>query len=390
MKIIRFTLLLTLFLIACSGNQTTTTEVDDVTEPTVAVAPTATNEPAPTISPTEEPVIDMGNGEDMIAVLLPDSTTSDRWEADDRRYFEEIFNEAGVNYVILNAEGEADTQLTQADLVIANGAKVLLMVNLDSTSGATIIEKAHDAGIIVIDYDRLTIEGPGADLHISFDNGAVGRLMGETLEPIINSLDSDPKRIIQLNGAPTDNNATLFRQGYYDVAKPYYDAGDWQLVDDEAVPDWDNDQALIMFEQMLTTASGDVDAVFAANDGLASSVVKVLKSQNFDPLPLSGQDATVDGIQNILSGWQTMTVYKPIKLEVETAAAAAIALLQGEDVTSLTSETINNGQNEVPFIGLTPQVITKDNIAETIIADGFRSWDDICVGEFEEYCPADR
>ncbi len=328
--------------------------------------------------------------EGMIAVLLPDSASSARWEADDRRFFEQAFDAAGVKYTILNAEGDARTQQTQAEQAITNGAKVILLVNLDSGSGAAIIAQARDAGVKVIDYDRLTIEGPGADIYVSFDNVAVGRLMGETLEPLINALPADPKRVVQLNGSPTDNNATLFREGYYSVAKPHYDAGDWELVADQAVPDWDNQQALVIFEQILTAANGDVDATFAANDGLANSVISVLKSQGMDPMPLSGQDATVGGIQNILSGWQSMTVYKPIKLEAEAAAKAAIALLKGEDVSALANDTINNGQNDVPFMKLTPIAVTKDNIAETVIADGFRTWDEICVGEFEQYCPENR
>ncbi|GAP62692.1 MAG: sugar ABC transporter substrate-binding protein [Ardenticatenia bacterium] len=334
-----------------------------------------------------------GSSESMegsIAVLLPDSASSARWENDDRRYFEQAFEAAGVKYTIVNAEGDARVQQTQAEQAITNGAKVILLVNLDSGSGAAIIAQAREAGVKVIDYDRLTIEGPGADLYVSFDNVAVGELMGRTLEPIINALPDNPKRVVQLNGSPTDNNATLFREGYYSVAKPYYDSGAWELVADQAVPDWDNQQALVIFEQILTDAGGDVDAVFAANDGLANSVISALKSQGLGPVPLSGQDATVGGIQNILSGWQTMTVYKPIRLEAEAAADAAIRLLRGEDVSAIANATINNGQNDIPFVKLTPVAVTKDNIAETVIADGFRTWDEICVGEFEQYCPADR
>ncbi len=325
-----------------------------------------------------------------VAVLLPDSVSSVRWEADDRRYFERAFAAAGVDYIIVNAEGDARTQQTQAEQVITNGAKVILLVNLDSGSGAAIIAQAREAGVRVVDYDRLTIEGPGADIYVSFDNEAVGRLMGETLEPIINDLDANPKRVIQLNGSPTDNNATLLRAGYYGVAMPHYDAGDWVLVDEQAVPDWDKQQALVIYEQMLTAAGGDVNATFAANDVLAGAVIAALKNQGMEPVPLSGQDATVGGVQNILSGWQTMTVYKPIKLEAEAAVEAAIRLLRGEDVSVIANDTINNGQNDIPFVKLTPIAVTTDNIAETVIADGFRTWEEICVGEYEQYCPTDR
>ena len=218
--------------------------------------------------------------------------------------------------------------------------------------------------------------------------------MGEVLTPLIDAMSASPKKVVMLNGGPTDNNATLFRQGYFESVEPKVAAGDWDLVADQAVPDWDNQQALTIFEQILTAANGDVDAVFAANDGLANSVIQALKNAGMDPstVPVSGQDATVAGIQNILAGDQTMTVYKPIKPEAEAGAAAAIALLNGEDVASLSGNfsvgTINNGTNDLPFITLTPIGVTKDNIADTVIADGFRTWDEVCVGDFEQYCPA--
>lgn len=325
-----------------------------------------------------------------IAVLLPGSATSARWETDDRRYFEEFFSAAGVRYSIANAEGDARTQQTQAEQAITNGAKVLLLVNLDSGSGAAIIAEARAAGIQVIDYDRLTIEGPGADLYVSFDNVAVGRLMGETLAAVIEDLPVAQPRVVQLNGSPTDHNATHFRDGYYSVAKPYYDRNDWVLVADQSVPEWDNQQALVLYEQILTATGNRVDATFAANDGLANSVIAARKNQGLGPIPLSGQDATVSGIQNILAGWQTMTVYKPIRFEVETAAKAAIAMLHGEDISPMITETIHNGQREIPFIKLTPLMVTRETIAETVIADGFRTWQEICVGEFAQYCPPDR
>lgn len=329
-------------------------------------------------------------GEGSIAVLLPDSASSARWENDDRRYFEEAFTAAGVEFSIVNAEGDAANQQTQAEQALTNGAKVILLVNLDSGSGAAIIAKAKEAGARVIDYDRLTIDTDNpASVYVSFDNVAVGRAMGETLEPLINALGKTPARVVQLNGSPTDNNATLFREGYYGIAKPHYDDGSWELVADQAVPQWDNQQALVIFEQILTDAgAAGVDAVFAANDGLANSVISALKARNLDPVPVSGQDATVAGIQNVLSGWQSMSVYKPIKAEAEAAAAAAIALLNCEDAAALAEgNVLSNGVVDVPFIKLTPIAVTKDNVKDTVIADGFRTWDELCVGEFDQFCP---
>jgi D-xylose transport system substrate-binding protein len=201
-----------------------------------------------------------------------------------------------------------------------------------------------------------------------------------------------------MNGGPTDNNSKLFKEGYNETGDfavaTKADAGEWEVAADQDVPDWDNQQALTLFEQILVANDNNVDAVFAANDGIAGAVISALQSANLDPIPVSGQDATASGIQNVLAGWQTMSVYKPIKAEAEAAAEAAIALLNGEDVTQLQGDwkqlMINNGETDLPYIALTPIPVTKDNVADTVIADGFRTWEEICTGEFEQFCPADR
>lgn len=326
--------------------------------------------------------------EGLIAVLLPDSASSARWEADDRRFFEQAFEAAGVNYSIVNAEGDATVQISQAEQAITNGAKVILLVNLDSGSGAAIIALAREAGVAVIDYDRLTIEGEGADYYVSFDNEAVGRLQGEGLVAAVEAAGiPSPVRVAVLNGSPTDNNATLFKNGYDSVINPLFESGEWIEVDDQSVPGWDNQQALVIFEQMLTAAGGEIDAAIAANDGLAGAVAAALANQGLPYIPVTGQDATVAGIQRILAGQQSMTVYKAIKAEAEAAAALAIGLLRGEDVSDLVTGTVNNGTNDIPSVLLVPVSVTIDNIAETVIADGFRTWEEICVGEFAAFCP---
>jgi D-xylose transport system substrate-binding protein len=322
-----------------------------------------------------------------IAVLLPDSASSARWENDDRRFLAAAFDAAGVSYSIVNAEGDAATQLTQAEQAITNGAKVILMVNLDSGSGAQIIDLARAADVKVIDYDRLTIEGAGADFYVSFDNEAVGRLQGEGLVAAVEAAGLTNPNVAVLNGSPTDNNATLFANGYNGVITPKFDSGEWTLVDDQSVPDWDNQQALVIFEQILTAAGGEIDAAVAANDGLAGSIIAALENQGLPYIPVTGQDATVGGIQNILAGKQSMTVYKAIKAEAEAAAALAIALVNGEDTSTLATGAVNNGTNDIPSVLLVPVSVTKDNVAETVIADGFRTWDEICVGDFAQYCP---
>jgi D-xylose transport system substrate-binding protein len=322
-----------------------------------------------------------------IAVLLPDSASSARWEADDRRFLAAAFEAAGVSYSIVNAEGNAATQIAQAEQAITNGAKVILMVNLDSGSGAAIIELARAAGVSIIDYDRLTIEGPGADFYVSFDNESVGRIQGEGLVAAVEAAGlATPVRVAVLNGSPTDNNATLFANGYNSVISAKFDSGEWVRVDDQSVPNWDNQEALVIFEQMLTAAGGDIDAAIAANDGLAGAVIAALQNQGLPFIPVTGQDATVGGIQNILAGRQSMTVYKAIKAQAEAAAALAIALLRGQDTSMLVTGVVNNGTNDIPSVLLVPVGVTIDNIAETVIADGFRTWEEICVGEFAEFC----
>lgn len=330
-----------------------------------------------------------GSGEvtGKVAVLLPDSASSSRWENDDRRFLSDAFDAAGVEYTIVNAEGDARQQQTQAEQAITNGATVLLMVNLDSGSGNAIIENARAADVKVIDYDRLTIEGDGADFYVSFDNEAVGRLQGEGLVAAVEAAGLTKPNVAVLNGSPTDNNATLFANGYNSVITPKFDSGEWNLVDDQSVPDWDNQQALVIFEQILTAANGKVDAAIAANDGLANSVISAVKSQGGKPIPVTGQDATAQGIQNILAGDQSMTVYKAVKAEAEAAAALAIALLKGEPTDELATGSVNNGTNDIPSALLTPVSVTKDNIKETVIADGFRTWDEICTGRFAQFCP---
>ena len=326
-----------------------------------------------------------------IVVLLPDSASSARWENDDRRFFEAAFEEAGVSYSIVNAEGDAQVQFTQAEQAITNGAQVLLMVNLDSGSGAAIIGLARDSGVAVIDYDRLTIEGDGADFYVSFDNEAVGMLQGEGLVAAVEAAQEagtigEVPQIAVLNGSPTDNNATLFRNGYFSVIGELFDSGEWELVAEQSVPDWDNQQALVIFEQMQID-NENIDAAIAANDGLGQAIISARQNAGLDFIPVTGQDATVGGIQNVLAGRQSMTVYKAIKAEAEAAAALAIAILNGEDTSEMASGVTNNGTNDIPSVLLVPVSVTAENVAETVIEDGFRTWEEICVDDFAEFCP---
>lgn len=378
----RVALLIVIALIAaaCGGGGTDT--ADDGGGDAADTDADATEEAADTGDDDAEAEADGGGGEGLIAVLLPDSASSARWEADDRPAFEESFADLGLSedeFQILNAEGDATNQQNQAEQAITNGATVLLLVNLDSGSGATIIDNAKAQGVSVIDYDRLTLDGD-ADFYVSFDNEAVGRLQGETLvDCVAEDVDAETPQVAVLNGSPTDNNATLFKNGYDGVINPKFESGEWEEVDDQFVPDWDNQQALVIFEQMLTAADGNIDAALAANDGLGNAVIQALRAQNLDPIPVTGQDATVEGIQNIVQGYQCMTVFKNIDEEARAAAELAVALRDGESPE--TDATTDNGSKEVPSVLLEPVAVTIDNINETVIEAGFRTVEEVCDGD---------
>jgi len=327
------------------------------------------------------------NSADKVAVLLPDTKSSVRWETADRPLLTAAFKQAGVPVTVQNAQGDKSTQQQQAEQAITNGAKVILLVNLDSGSGAAIEANAKSRGVKVIDYDRLTLGG-SADYYVSFDNVAVGKLQGQGL---VNCLKKDgPAKpaIAELNGSPTDNNATLFKQGYDSVLNPLYKAGKAVKVADQSVPDWDNQKALTIFEQMLQKENNKIDGVLAANDGLGNAAISAIKARKLKQLPVTGQDATAEGIQNILAGDQCMTVYKAIKQEADAASKLAIALAKKQSpAAGLVNGKSDDTKRQVPSVLLKPQAITKDNV-DVVIKDGFLKKSDICSGKFAQFCTA--
>jgi D-xylose transport system substrate-binding protein len=327
-----------------------------------------------------------GGGEaGRVAVLLPDSKSSVRWETVDRPFLQQAFEAAGVEAEIQNAEGDKATQQQQAEQAITNGATVILLVNLDSGSGAAIAANAKAQDVKVIDYDRLTLDTQDTDYYVSFDNEAVGRLQGEGLVQCIDEAGTQNPAIAVLNGSPTDNNATLFKNGYDSVIDPKFESGEWTEVDDQSVPDWDNQRALTIFEQMLQKANNKIDGVLAANDGLGNAAISALKQRKLDQIPVTGQDATLQGIQNIVNGDQCMTVYKAIKKEADAAAELAIALAKGEEPTAETTP-IDNGAKEVPSVLLEPVAVNKDNIAEYLGEPDFPKKEEICAGDLQAKC----
>jgi D-xylose transport system substrate-binding protein len=319
-----------------------------------------------------------------VGVILPDSKSSARWETADRKFLQAAFESAGVKYDIQNAQGDKSAFQTIADQMITNGATVLMIVNLDSGTGKAVLDKAKAQGVATIDYDRLTLGG-GAQYYVSFDNTEVGKLQGQGLATCLTSKAVQKPIVAELNGSPTDNNATLFKNGYDSILKPKYDSGDYVKGPDQSVPDWDNAQAATIFEQMLTQKP-DIAGVLAANDGLGNAAISVLKKQKLNgKVPVTGQDATVQGLQNILVGDQCMTVYKAIKKEATAASDLAISLAKGQKKTVPGKVTDPTSKQTVPAVLLDPVAITKDNVKD-VVTDGFVTATDLCTGEFAAKC----
>jgi D-xylose transport system substrate-binding protein len=313
-----------------------------------------------------------------VGVILPDAASSARWETADRKYLGEAFQAAGVESDIQNANGDKAKFATIADQMLNSGANVLLIVNLDSPSAAAVINKAKQQGVPVIDYDRLTLGG-GASYYVSFDNVKVGEAIGTGLVKCMQDNGKSSGPVALLNGSPTDNNATLFKQGY---EKAITDAG-YSVAADQSVPDWDNTKAGTIFEQMFTKAKGNFVGVAAANDGLGGAVASVLKRQGASKeIPTTGQDATDEGLQRVLLGTQCVTVYKAIKKEADAAASLAVALAKGDtagaDSQASGSVEDTEAKTQVKSVLLDPQQITKENVKD-VVADGFTTADKICT-----------
>ena len=312
-----------------------------------------------------------------VGFILPDSASSARWESFDRPLIQTACDEAGIECDIQNAEGDKNNMATIADQMIADGVGVLAIVNLDSESGAAIQEKAAAAGVKNIDYDRLTLGG-SADVYVSFDNVAVGTAQGEGIIKCLGGAGKvEGLKIIQLHGSPTDNNATLFKQGYQDAI----DGSGLETVGEEAVPDWDNAEGGVIFEQLLTAAGGEIDGVLVANDGLSLAAQQVLADAGLS-VPTTGQDATLEGLRAILQGTQCMTVYKPVVEEANGAVAAAVALLNGTDLGA--NATIDNENGEIPYVQAQIKPIYIDDV-KIPAADGFVDVAELCAG-IEELC----
>jgi D-xylose transport system substrate-binding protein len=328
-----------------------------------------------------------GGGGAKVGVILPDTASSARYENFDRPLLDKALRAGGLDADIQNAQGDVQKFSTLADGMINNGVKVLIVDAPNTDVGAAVEKKAQAAGIPTIDYDRLNLGG-SADYYVSFDNVRVGALQGQGL---VQGLGDKPgAQVIEIEGAATDNNGTLFYNGQQTVLKPLYDSGQLKLVASQRIPNWDNQQGGITFEQFLTANGGKVDGVVAANDGLAGAVITVLKKTGLNrKVIVTGQDATPDGLQNILRGDQYMTVFKPIADEANATAKLAAALAKGDKAGA---DALANGTTQdtkanraVRSVLLTPILVTKQNVKQVVDQGGVKA-SDICVADTKSAC----
>jgi D-xylose transport system substrate-binding protein len=333
-------------------------------------------------------------GKGLVGVLLPDTTTSTRYETFDRPYLTKAFEAAGLTssqFKVDNAQGSASTMQTQAEADITNGATVLLIDALDSGSGAAIEASAKAKGVKVIDYDRLVKGGSPDRYYVSADLVKVGQLIGQGEIDCIAAWNVSKPNILVMDGDPTDNNASLFAQGYNGVLKPKFDSGAYVKVGEPAGT-WTPSVAATTFEQQFT-AHKNINAVITPNDDNANAVISVLKKNNIPPktFPTTGQDASLPGLQNILKGYQCGTVYKAIYIEAQAAVAIALYLRAGQKpASSLINGTTQDSSTNtaVPSSLLTPTWVTTDNMAATVVKDGAVKVSDLCVSATAAACTA--
>ncbi len=388
-------------LVAAGCSSATTSSSSAPATPASTAAPTsgATN---PTIS-----VSDLNNsfsamaglkglasaGKGNITVILPDTTSSTRYVEFDAPYLKQAFTAAGMStadFTIENALGSDSTQFSMAQSAITKGASVLVIDPLDSGVGAHIESYAKDHGVAVIDYDRLTLGGTRA-FYVSFNNVKVGQLMGQGLVSCVTNWGVKTPNLIVMRGAPTDNNATLFAQGYNGVLATYFGSGKYKNVSQPAGT-WDPPTALSEFQQQYT-AHKDINAALIPNDENGAPIIHYLQGQGVKAktFPTTGQDATLTGLQNVLAGYQCGTVYKPIYLEAQAAAALALSVRAGQTpptalVNGSTQDT--TAKVAVPSVLLVPEWVTTANMNSTVIADKFVPATQLCAGSYASACTA--
>lgn len=307
-------------------------------------------------------------GESVVIGLSMATYRTERWQQD-KDLFTQRAAELGAYVNVQSADDNADLQLQQAENLILQGVDVLVVVAQDSEKAAAIVAKAHEAGIKVIAYDRL-IKNSELDYYISFDNEKVGESEAKGVLDVV-----DKGNFAYVGGSPTDNNAFLVKNGSFKLLQPKIDSGDITLVFNEFVDAWKPEIAYQKIKNYLNQGK-PLDAVVAANDGMASGVIQALSEFGLaGKVPVSGQDATLSACQNIVVGTQTVTVYKPLKTIAYKAAEVAVAFAKGKTVVPGT--TVHNGMVDVPSTLLDVVAVTKANMQETVIKDGFHSYNEV-------------
>jgi D-xylose transport system substrate-binding protein len=316
-----------------------------------------------------------------VCVLLPDTKSSVRWQQFDAPAFAKALKRAGVTYSITNALNDPQKMVSQADSCLSRHAKVAIVTDIAQGTSIAIEKKFARAGGSSIDYDRQVVGGV-AKVYVSFDGKAVGAAQAKG---VVNALKGKSKPVVaELWGGPTDQNAFWFKSGNDAVLNPLFKSGKLTKGPQQFVPLWLATNAQPIFEQMLLKTNNKIDGAIAANDGIAGAVIAALKAKKLKPIALSGQDATVQGVQNIISGWQTMTVYKYVPLEANAAAKAAVALLKKKKVPGVNGFR-KNGSKKEPTVQIPIISITKANYTR-LFKDKFLKKSDVCVGEFAKFC----
>ena len=318
-----------------------------------------------------------------VGVILPDTTSSARYTQYDAPLLTKAFQAAGVKADIQNAQGDNAKFVSIAQSMISEGVKVLLIDPADPATGISVETSAKAAGIQVIDYDRVNLGG-SAGYYVSFDNPSVGKLQAQGLLDCLKAGGkSSAARVIMLNGGTDiDNNAVQFKAGAHEVLDPAAKAGTIKIAQEVDVSKWDNATAATDFQQLLTRNGGKVDGVLAANDGIGGAAIGILKSKQLK-IPVTGQDASVQGLQYVLTGDQCMTVFKDVAKEADAASKLAIALVKGDTAaaTSLASAKLHDdkGNRDIPYVLLVPEAITKANIKDVVTA-GAVTAAELCKG----------
>jgi D-xylose transport system substrate-binding protein len=339
----------------------------------------------PTSQAKAPPQTDVGTASGKVGVILPDTTSSTRYTLYDAPLLTKALSEAGLSPEVQNAQGDKNKFASIAQTMIGNGVKVLIIDSIDAASGAGVEKQADAAGVQVIDYDRVNLGGT-APYYVSFDNEDVGRLQAQTMIDCLNAQGVDNPNIIMMNGGTdVDNNAVLFQKGAHEVLDPLVDQGKATITEEATVKGWDVETAAPTFQQALTAAGGTVDGVVAANDDIANAVIGVLKNTGLNGhVVVTGQDSGVEGLQNIITGQQSMTVFKDVTLEAAAASQLAILLAQGKDPASagMTLEPFDDPvtpSHKIDALLLPTQVITQANVQDVIDAGALKA-SEVCKG----------